>query len=94
MSIDLIVSINAILPVSEFVADKYVFFATTNGTVKKTSLTDFSRPMKRGIIAINLDDDDHLIGVALTDGKHDVMLFSNAGNSEIGSMKLLQKLIR
>jgi DNA gyrase subunit A len=73
--------INAILPVSEFVADKYVFFATTNGTVKKTSLTDFSRPMKRGIIAINLDDDDHLIGVALTDGKHDVMLFSNAGKA-------------
>ena len=49
--------------------------------MKKTSLTDFSRPMKRGIIAINLDDDDHLIGVALTDGKHDVMLFSNAGKA-------------
>ena len=73
--------INAVLPVSEFVEDKYVFFATANGTVKKTSLTDFSRPMKRGIIAINLDDDDHLIGVALTDGKHDVMLFSNAGKA-------------
>ncbi|MCG6932399.1 MAG: DNA gyrase subunit A [Gallionella sp.] len=73
--------INAVLPVSEFVEDKYVFFATTNGTVKKTSLTEFSRPMKRGIIAINLDDDDHLIGVALTDGKHDVMLFSNSGKA-------------
>jgi len=73
--------INAVLPVSEFVDDKYVFFATANGTVKKTSLTDFSRPMKRGIIAINLDDDDRLIGVALTDGKHDVMLFSNAGKA-------------
>ncbi|MGB9094741.1 MAG: DNA gyrase subunit A, partial [Gallionella sp.] len=73
--------INAVLPVSEFVEDKYVFFATTNGTVKKTALTDFSRPMKRGIIAINLDDDDHLIGVALTDGKHDVMLFSNGGKA-------------
>ena len=73
--------INAVLPVSEFVEDKYVFFATTNGTVKKTALTDFSRPMKRGIIAINLDEDDHLIGVALTDGKHDVMLFSNSGKA-------------
>ncbi len=73
--------INAVLPVSEFVEDKYVFFATANGTVKKTSLNDFSRPMKRGIIAINLDDDDRLIGVALTDGEHDVMLFSNAGKA-------------
>ncbi|TAN71210.1 MAG: DNA gyrase subunit A [Gallionella sp.] len=73
--------INAVLPVSEFVEDKYVFFATSNGTVKKTSLTDFSRPMKRGIIAINLDEGDHLIGVAVTDGKHDVMLFSNGGKA-------------
>ncbi|MDO8207353.1 MAG: DNA gyrase subunit A [Gallionella sp.] len=73
--------INAILPVIEFAEDKYVFFATANGTVKKTSLTDFSRPMKRGIIAINLDEDDYLIGVAITDGKHDVMLFSNGGKA-------------
>ena len=73
--------INAVLPVSEFVEDKYVFFATADGTVKKTSLNDFSRPMKRGIIAINLDEDDHLIGVAVTDGKHDVMLFSNGGKA-------------
>ncbi|MDD4927868.1 MAG: DNA gyrase subunit A [Gallionella sp.] len=73
--------INAILPVTEFVEDKFVFFATANGTVKKTSLTDFSRPMKRGIIAINLDEDDYLIGVAITDGQHDVMLFSNAGKA-------------
>ena len=73
--------INAILPVSEFVEDKFVFFATTDGTVKKTPLTDFSRPMKRGIIAINLDEGDHLIGVAITDGKHDVMLFSNGGKA-------------
>ena len=73
--------INAILPISEFAADKYVFFATANGTVKKTPLVDFSRPMKRGIIAINLDEDDYLIGVAITDGQHDVMLFSNAGKA-------------
>ncbi len=73
--------INAILPVAEFTEDKFVFFATANGTVKKTALTDFSRPMKRGIIAINLDEGDYLIGVALTDGKHDVMLFSNGGKA-------------
>ncbi|MGC2166074.1 MAG: DNA gyrase C-terminal beta-propeller domain-containing protein, partial [Gallionella sp.] len=73
--------INAVLPVSEFVDDKYVFFATANGTVKKTSLNDFSRPMKRGIIAINLDEDDRLIGVAVTDGAHDVMLFSDGGKA-------------
>ncbi|MCR4298079.1 MAG: DNA gyrase subunit A [Gallionella sp.] len=73
--------INAVLPVSEFVEDKYVFFATANGTVKKTSLNDFSRPMKRGIIAINLDEGDHLIGVAVTDGQHDVMLFSDGGKA-------------
>jgi DNA gyrase subunit A len=73
--------INAVLPVSEFVEDKYVFFATANGTVKKTPLNDFSRPMKRGIISINLDEGDHLIGVAVTDGKHDVMLFSNGGKA-------------
>jgi len=73
--------INAVLPVSEFVEDKYIFFATADGTVKKTPLNDFSRPMKRGIIAINLDEDDHLIGVAVTDGKHDVMLFSNGGKA-------------
>jgi len=73
--------INAVLPVSEFAENKFVFFATANGTVKKTPLTDFSRPMKRGIIAINLDDDDRLIGVALTDGEHDVMMFSNGGKA-------------
>ncbi len=73
--------INAILPVTEFAEDKFVFFATATGTVKKTTLTDFARPMKRGIIAINLDEDDYLIGVAITDGKHDVMLFSNSGKA-------------
>jgi len=73
--------INAVLPVSKFVEDKYVFFATANGTVKKTSLTDFSRPMRRGIIAINLDEDDRLVEVAITDGKHDVMLFSDEGKA-------------
>ena len=73
--------INAILPVKEFSADQFVFFATTDGTVKKTPLSDFANPRKAGIIAINLDENDFLIGVALTDGKHDVMLFSDEGRA-------------
>ena len=73
--------INAVLPVKEFAEDKFVFFATANGTVKKTSLADFANPRKAGIIAINLDEGDYLIGVALTDGKHDVMLFSDSGKA-------------
>ncbi len=73
--------INAILPVVEFSEDKYIFFATAQGTVKKTPLVDFSRPMKRGIIAINLDEGDFLVGVAITDGRHDVMLFSDGGKA-------------
>jgi DNA gyrase subunit A len=55
--------------------------ATSSGIVKKTPLTSFSRPMKRGIIAINLDESDFLIGVAITDGQHDVMLFSDGGKA-------------
>jgi len=73
--------INAILPVSQFADDQFVFFATTDGTVKKTPLSDFSNPRTKGIIAINLDEGDFLIGVAITDGKHDVMLFSNEGKA-------------
>jgi DNA gyrase subunit A len=71
--------INAILPVREFTEDKFVFMATADGTVKKTSLIHFSRPRPSGIIAIDLADDNQLVGVELTDGNHDVMLFSNAG---------------
>ena len=73
--------INAILPVKEFSEDKFVFFATTDGTVKKTPLSDFANTRTKGIIAINLDEGDFLIGVALTDGKHDVMLFSDGGKA-------------
>jgi DNA gyrase subunit A len=73
--------INAILSVKKFSEDQYVFFATANGTVKKTALSDFSNPRKTGIIAINLDEGDYLIGVALTDGKHDVMMFSDGGKA-------------
>ena len=73
--------ISAVLPVQEFAEDKYVFFATSEGVVKKTALSDFGNPRKAGIIAIALDDGDNLISVALTDGKHDVMLFSDAGKA-------------
>lgn len=71
--------IHAILPVSEYAEGHYIFMATSKGTVKKTPLVDFSRPRKDGITAIDLDDDDYLIGVALTDGKQDVLLFTDAG---------------
>ncbi|HXZ49186.1 MAG TPA: DNA gyrase subunit A [Usitatibacter sp.] len=73
--------INAILPVREFREDSYVFFATQEGVVKKTALADFSRPRPSGIIAVDLDEGDRLIGVAVTDGKHDVMLFSDEGKA-------------
>ncbi len=71
--------INAILPVREFEKDKFVFFATASGTVKKTPLKDFSRPRANGIIAIDLRDNDTLVGVDITDGSRDVMLFTSAG---------------
>ncbi len=71
--------INAILPVHEFVAEKYVFMATAQGTVKKTPLVDFSRPRSNGIIALDLRSDDQLVGVAITNGSQDIMLFTSAG---------------
>ncbi|MDM0003956.1 DNA gyrase subunit A [Variovorax sp. J22G73] len=64
-----------------FPADQYVFMATSMGTVKKTALDEFNNPRKGGIIAVNLDEGDYLIGAALTDGKHDVMLFSDGGKA-------------
>ena len=73
--------ITVILPVKSFDAAHYVFMATSLGTVKKTPLTDFSNPRKAGIIAVDLDDGDYLIGAAVTDGLHDVMLFSDAGKA-------------
>ncbi|MDR2173429.1 MAG: DNA gyrase subunit A [Burkholderiales bacterium] len=73
--------ITAVLPVPEFCEDRYVFMATAKGTVKKTRLSDFSRPRPSGIIAVDLADGDYLIGAALTDGKHDVMLFSSGGKA-------------
>lgn len=73
--------INAVLSVKEFSEEQYVFMATADGTVKKTSLANFSRPMRKGIIAIDLDPGNYLIGVALTHGNDQVMLFSDAGKS-------------
>jgi DNA gyrase subunit A len=77
--------INVVLPLTgearKFPEDQFVFMATSMGTVKKTPLSDFSNPRKAGIIAVGLDEGDFLIGAALTDGQHDVMLFSDGGKA-------------
>jgi DNA gyrase subunit A len=77
--------INVVLPLTgefrSFPADHYVFMATSMGTVKKTALDEFNNPRRAGIIAVDLDQGDFLIGAALTDGKHDVMLFSDGGKA-------------
>jgi DNA gyrase subunit A len=73
--------ITAVVPVKEFDENHYVFMATTQGTVKKTPLADFSRPRPSGIIAVGLDEGDYLVGAALTDGKYDVMMFSSDGKA-------------
>ena len=73
--------INAVLPIREFVEDKFIFMATADGTVKKCKLTDFSRPRPSGLRAIELVDGNQLIGVEVTDGHHDIMLFNNAGKA-------------
>ncbi|VAX12285.1 DNA gyrase subunit A [hydrothermal vent metagenome] len=73
--------INAILPIREYEEGRYIFFATANGTVKKTPLKDFSRPRASGIIAIELREQDQLVGVELTDGEQDVLLFSSSGKA-------------
>lgn len=71
--------INAVLPIREYDENKTIFMATENGTVKKTSLTEFARPRPSGKRAIELVEGNKLIGVELTDGQHDIMLFSDAG---------------
>jgi len=71
--------ISAVLPIREFEEGKYIFMATTHGTVKKTPLVDFSRPRSTGIIAVDLVDGDELVGVRITDGEQDMLLFSTAG---------------
>ena len=84
--------VQAVLPVREFSDDRYVFFATRNGTVKKTPLSEYSRPRANGIWAINLDEGDGLVDVQMTDGNKDIMLFGSHGKavrfdeSEVRSM--------
>ena len=73
--------ITVVLPIKTYDAEHFVFMATAQGTVKKTELTEFANPRKAGIIAVDLDPGDYLIGAAITDGKHDVMLFSDAGKA-------------
>lgn len=90
--------ITAILPVREYADNKYIIMATAHGTVKKTALTAYSNPRANGIIAVNLKDGDQLIGVDITEGEDDIMLFSNAGkvvrfnekvrDSETGEVKV------
>jgi DNA gyrase subunit A len=70
-----------VVPVKEFDENHFVFMATAHGTVKKTALAEFSRPRPSGIIAVGLEEEDYLVGAALTDGKYDVMLFSSEGKS-------------
>jgi len=73
--------ITTILPIKGYVENQYVFMATRNGVVKKSRLSDFSNPRKAGIIAVDLDEGDILVGAAITQGNEDVMLFSNAGKA-------------
>lgn len=73
--------ITTILPIKGYFENQYVFMATRNGIVKKSRLSDFSNPRKAGIIAVDLDEGDVLVGAEITDGQHDVMLFSDAGKA-------------
>ncbi|MFC5302651.1 DNA gyrase subunit A [Azospira restricta] len=73
--------INAILPVKEFAQDRFIFMATSQGTVKKTPLSEFSNPRKAGIIAVALDEGDYLIGAEITNGENDIVLVSDAGRA-------------
>ena len=73
--------INTILPIREYLANHYLFMVTAKGTVKKVALEQFSNPRSNGIIAVDLQPDDNLVNVALTDGKQEVMLFSDAGKA-------------
>ena len=71
--------VTSILPIKSFDDDRYVFMATLNGTVKKTPLSDFSRPRQTGIKAVQLDAGDYLIGSIITDGMQDILLLSSKG---------------
>ena len=73
--------VTSILPVDEYTQGHYIFMATANGTVKKTALTDFARQRSVGLRALELEDDDVLVGTAITDGSCEVMLFSSEGKA-------------
>jgi DNA gyrase subunit A len=73
--------VTAILPIKGYEDGKHVIMATSKGIIKKCRLTDFSRPRSNGIIAVNLQEDDHLVGVELTDGDEDILLVSDAGKA-------------
>jgi len=73
--------VNAILPIKEFTEDRFIFMCTSQGTVKKTPLSDFSNPRKAGIIAVALDEGDFLIGAEITNGTQDIVLVSDAGKA-------------
>jgi DNA gyrase subunit A len=74
-------AVQAILPVREFPDNRYVFFATRKGTVKKTPLSDYSRPRSSGIRAIDIEDGDGLVDVSITDGARDIFLFASNGKA-------------
>ncbi|BFM16524.1 DNA gyrase subunit A [Maricurvus nonylphenolicus] len=92
--------ITSILPVKEYDDDHFIFMATANGTVKKTTLTQFSRPRSVGLRAIELDEGDHLVGTAITDGSNDVILFASNGKaarfkeSDVRSMGRISRGVR
>ncbi|MBD3897829.1 DNA gyrase subunit A [Halomonas sp. ML-15] len=90
-------SINAILPVRDYRADSYIFFATAKGTVKRTSLDQFSRPRSVGLIAIDLEEDDRLVGAAITSGSDHAMLLSSNGKAirfEEGNVRAMGRTAR
>ena len=86
--------INAVAPIKEFDDDRFVVFATKNGRVKKTQLSAFSRPRANGIIAVELRENDHLIGAGITDGEQDVMLFAGSGKAIRFSEKAVRTMGR
>ncbi|ABE59519.1 MULTISPECIES: DNA gyrase subunit A [Chromohalobacter] len=90
-------AINAILPVREYREDSYIFFATAKGTVKRTSLEQFSRPRSVGLIAIDLEEDDRLVGAAITSGNDHAMLLSSNGKAirfEEGNVRAMGRTAR
>jgi DNA gyrase subunit A len=86
--------VQAVVPVRAYEEGRYVFFATKNGTVKKTPLTEFAFKLARGKIAINLDEGDALVGVALTDGERDIMMFASNGRAVRFSESLVRAMGR